>query len=64
MATSRGGRPQWERQQRALAREVDRERREKERAQVAAQKEQRQRYRAGCEAEVERKNAEIERSLD
>lgn len=59
MATNRGGRAEWERQQRAIAREIERERREAERARLAAEKEQKQRYRAAREAEIENKNARL-----
>lgn len=63
MATSRGGRAEWERQQRAIAREIERERKEAERARVAAEKEQKQRYRAAREAEIENKNAQLTRRV-
>lgn len=59
MATNRGGRVEWERQQRAIAREIERERREAERARLAAEKEQKQQYRAAREAEIENKNAQL-----
>jgi restriction system protein len=63
MATSRGGRSEWERMQRAIAREQERERREAERARVAAEKEQKQQYRAAREAEIANKNTRLERRV-
>jgi restriction system protein len=63
MVTNRGGRAEWERQQRAIAREIERERKEAERARLAAEKEQRQQYRAAREAEIEQKNAHLEQRI-
>lgn len=63
MATNRGGRAEWERQQRAIAREIERERKEAERAQLAEEKEAKQRYRAAREAEIRKKNTRLEQRV-
>lgn len=63
MTSARGGRSEWERQQRALARETERERREAERARAAAQKEAERRHREAREAEVEKRNGDLEATV-
>jgi len=63
MATNRGGRADWERQQRAIEREVEREQKAAERARLADEKEQKQRYRAAREAEIQQKNAHLEQRV-
>ncbi|TDV51048.1 restriction endonuclease [Actinophytocola oryzae] len=63
MATSRGGRQEWERQQQAQAREAERRRREAERAKAAAEKERKQQYRDSRQAEVDNKNAQLEQRV-
>jgi restriction system protein len=63
MTTNRGGRAEWERQQQAIAREAERERKAAERARLAEEKEQKQRYRVAREAEIQQKNAHLERRV-
>ncbi|MGB3441086.1 MAG: restriction endonuclease [Actinophytocola sp.] len=64
MATSRSGRAEWERQQRARAQEAERQRREAERAQAAAEKERQQQYRASRQAAVDHKNAQLKQRVE
>ncbi|WP_084467634.1 restriction endonuclease [Actinokineospora inagensis] len=65
MAGAKGGaRPDWERQQRALARQVEQEQRAAERARVAAEKAAKQRHLEARVADTERKNQKLERTVE
>lgn len=60
MAASRGGQSDWERRQRAEAREAEQARKEAERARVAAEKEAKRQYVEARKAEIENKNRSLE----
>jgi restriction system protein len=63
MAKAGGGRSDWERQQRAIARDAERERREAERKRIAAEKERKRQYVETRTAEVEELNRSLEEAV-
>lgn len=58
------GRTQWEREQRRLAREAEREQRAEERAQAAAEKERQREYAAQRKAAAEKETAQLARTVE
>ena len=58
------GRTQWERNQQRLAREIEREQRAEERAQIAAEKGRQRQYAAERKAAAEKKTAQLARTVE
>jgi hypothetical protein len=58
------GRSQWEREQQRLAREVERQQRLQERAQIAAEKEQQRQHIAARKTAAEQKTAQLAETVE